>query len=157
MVHPGHGGCRIREIQSKNYGGQTKRYYALIPTGDVGTIIWAPVDGAEKIGLRDVMSQQQADQVLRDVRDAQPDWIKDHTRRRQEYEKVLKTGSLADLGKMVKELTLQGQQTKLNQTDQTMLPRARNRLLSEISLAKGIAFDRAANLMDQAVRQNEQP
>ena len=151
VVHPGHGGCIVQGVCERKFGGEARRYYVLVPKSEPGTTILDPVDNVSKIGLRNVISPEQADELLQHVADVGAEWQDDNAKRRQAYDEILKAGNLQLMAQMIKELTLQSQSKALNQHDKDLLPRAQKKLLSEIALAKGIDFEGALGLLNDAI------
>jgi Transcriptional regulators, similar to M. xanthus CarD len=151
VAHPGHGGCVVKEISEREFRGETKRYFVLVPKTEPNTTILAPVDNVERIGLRGIISEERADEILQYLLEAEVDWVSDHTKRRQTYEETLKNGDLELIAKMIKELKVHESHSKLNHSDKELLPKAQKRLFSEIALAKDIAFDLAVGLAQQAM------
>lgn len=123
----------------------------MIPKTDPNTTILAPVENTDKIGLREIITREKANQILRYFSDVETEWIKDHTKRRNAYQATLKNGDLSSIAKMIKELLVRGAEAPLNHSDKEMLPQAQKRLFSEIALAKGINYDSALELVDTAV------
>ena len=140
----------MREICDREFRGETRRYYVLVPKSEPHTTILDPVESVQQIGLHDVMTPEQADQILTFVSTAQLHWITDNSKRRNAYTETIKFGSLTDMAMMIKELLVHGRQAPLNQHDKTMLRCAQKKLLSEIALAKEIDFDSALELMNRA-------
>jgi CarD family transcriptional regulator len=155
VAHPGHGGCVIQGVCDKEFRGETKRYYVLIPSADPNTTILDPVESVRLIGLRDIISAIQADSILASMAMEARAWIKDHTQRRQYYERILKEGELMDIAAMIKEISDHNQNVTLSKSDKDQLQKAKKKLASEIALAKGIAFDDALDLLKGAVEQPE--
>lgn len=149
MAHPGHGGCTIQSICEREFAGERKRYFVLIPKTDPNTTILAPVDNADKIGLREIISAEDADHLLDYYAQTEVSWVSDHAKRRQAYEATLKSGDLSSIARMIKELTVHASEAKLNHSDQELLPKAQRKLFSEIALAKGIGLEQVATLTAQ--------
>lgn len=152
MAHPGHGGCTIREISRRDYGGESKLYFVLVPQIDPMTTILAPVENMQKIGYRDIMSEERADQLLAYFREAtEVDWVSDHAKRKRAYEEILKEGDLPEIARMIKELVMHESEANLNHCDKEMLPKAQKRLFSEIALAKGMDFEHVLDMANDAI------
>lgn len=151
VAHPGHGGCTIQAISRREFAGETKQYLVLIPTADPHTTILAPVDNVEKIGIRRIISSEKANQILTYFSDVEVDWVSDHTKRKNTYATTLREGNLTSIAKMIKELVVRESEATLNHSDKEMLPRAQKKLFSEIALAKGICYESALELIDQAI------
>lgn len=151
VAHPGHGGCTIQGICRRDIGGVEQQYFVLVPKTEPQTTILAPVGNTEKMRLRKIISAEKADQLLTYFSVAEVEWVSDQSKRRQVYETTLRDGTLSDLAKMIKELTVQETHTKLSNGDREILPKARKKLFSEIALAKGIEFERALDMAIQAM------
>jgi CarD family transcriptional regulator len=123
----------------------------LVPETDPQTTILAPVENVDKIGLRRIITEEKADQLISYLSNVEVDWVSDHSKRKQAYEETLREGDLAMIAKMIKELTVRGMEAGLNHCDKEMLPRAKKRLFSEIALAKGIDFEGALSLASTAL------
>ncbi|MGI6403422.1 MAG: CarD family transcriptional regulator [Oscillospiraceae bacterium] len=152
VVHPNHGGCVIKGICTREIGGKVKRFYVLVPKSDPNTTILDPVEGIHKIGLQDIISAEEADEILAYVADVEPCWIKENAKRKVEYAAILKEGSLNDVAKMIKELMLQAQRVSLNQSDRILLQNAKKKLFSVIALAKGMELEQVSGQMNEALQ-----
>lgn len=151
-MHPSHGGCVIQGVSTREIGGKVRRYYVLVPKSDPNTTILDPVEGIQKIGLRSIISAEQADEILAYAADVEPRWIKENAKRKLEYANVLKEGSYNDIAKMIKELMMQAQRASLNQGDRVLLQNAQKKLLSIIALAKSINLEQAMGQMNDALQ-----
>lgn len=126
-------------------------YFVLVPETDPNTTILTPVENADKIGLREIISADEADEILDYMTDAEVEWVSDHKKRKLAYETALRSGDLLMLAKMIKELLLQEAVSPLSNCDKEILPKAQKKLFSEIALAKGMDFDDALRLVDHAI------
>ncbi len=151
-MHPNHGGCVIKGVSTREIGGKTRRYYVLVPKSDPNTTILDPVEGIQKIGLQDIISAEQADDILAYAADVETGWIKENAKRKLEYAAILKEGSFNDVARMIKELMLQAQRVSLNQSDRILLQNAQKKLLSVIALAKDINLEQASGQMNEALQ-----
>lgn len=151
VAHPGHGACTVKDIEKRAFGGETKEYYMLIPKTEPQTTILAPVDNAETIGIREIISCERANEIISYFSTVGTSWVNDHNKRRNAYEATLKDGNLDHIAKMIKELIVHESESTLNHSDKTMLPRAQKRLFSEIALAKGIGYENAIELVEAVI------
>ena len=146
IAHPGHGGCTIQEICYRNHNGEKTRYFILIPECDPNTKIMVPVENVDKIGLREVISSKEADQILLFLANTEVSWDSDHKQRKESYDAAMRGSDLLALAKMIKELLVQEKQASLGNFEKEALPRAQKRLFSEIALAKGVCFDETVRM-----------
>ena len=151
MVHPGHGGCTIRQIERREFGGVTSQYFIMTSENDPHTTIMAPIDGIDKIGFRDLISMKEADEILSCFSASKSEWNSDSKKRRQDYEATMKGGVLGDIAKMVNELLVYDKISALNNFEKEILPRAQKKLFSEIALVKGIDIDDVTDLVNHMI------
>lgn len=150
IVYPMHGAGIIEEIQEETILGEQRQYYVLNVSGG-GMKVMIPVDRTEQIGVRDIISTEEMDhviEVLGDDTTAMPgNW---NRRYRQNMEK-LKTGAATEVAEVVRNLMRTERSKKLSTGEKKMLSNARQILMSEMILVKGIDSDHATLLIDEAV------
>lgn len=151
-MHPSHGGCTVQGLCTREFRGEVRQYYVLLPTSEPNTTILDPVENIAKIGLCRMITPQQADDILAHASAAKPNWIRDNARRKNEYIAIIKEGSLLQLAGVIKDLMIQATNVSLNQSDRILLRNAQKKLLSVIALAKEIDLEQAVDLMSQAVQ-----
>jgi len=110
-----------------------------------------PVENADKVGLREVISSQEADKILLFLANTEVGWDSDHKQRKEAYDAAMKGSDLLALAKMIKELLVQEKQASLGNFEKEVLPRAQRRLFSEIALAKGVCFDETVRMACQTM------
>lgn len=155
VAHPGHGGCIVQGVCDKEFGGEIRRYYVLIPNMEPNTTILDPVESVQQIGLRNIISSQQADQLLHKMTFAKVGWIKENTKRRQVFDKIIKEGDLSDVAQLIKELTVHSMNAALNNCDKATLGRAQRKLISELAMAKAISYEDALELVNEAISEGD--
>jgi CarD family transcriptional regulator len=151
-MHPKHGGCIIKGVCTREIGGKIKHFYELVPKSDPHTTILDPIEGIQKIGLQEIISPEEADEIMAYAAEVQPGWIKENSRRKAEYAAILKEGSLNDVARMIKELMLQAHRATLNQSDRIFLKNAQRKLFSIIALAKDMELEEVSCRMKEILR-----
>lgn len=152
IAHPSHGGCTIQEISIRCYDKKKVLYFVLIPECDPKITIMVPVENANRIGLREIITTEEADQILSFITENKKttDWDSDPKSRKKTYEAALKSSDPFTLAKMIKELLVQETTVVLSNFDKAILPKAEKRLFSEIALAKGLHFDDTLQMVNHA-------
>lgn len=150
VVYPMHGAGVIEAIEDREVLGSRQTYYVMrIPIGDLRVMI--PTTQAEGAGLRQVVDPGQLDQafdVLRSERERlQANWNK---RYRNHLEKM-RSGDILEVAEVVRNLAQRDREKGLSSGERKMLESARQILLSEIILSKGLAPDLAIQLLDDAL------
>jgi CarD family transcriptional regulator len=150
VVYPHHGAAVIERTETRTLEGQERDYLVLRLTyGDLTLMV--PADACDQVGLRDVVSQEQADEVL-DVlkrRDGQmpTNWSR---RFKANYEK-LRSGDIFEVAEVVRNLALREQDKGLSAGEKRMLTKAKQVLVSELSAAIKRTEEQTEALMDEVL------
>ena len=134
-VYPGHGVGEITAIETKEMMGTTLTFYS-IKIIETGMKIMVPESKAKSVGLRPIISKQEAGKVLDILREKEVK-IDNQTwnRRYREYMEKIKTGSVYEIAEVLRDLFVLKVDKELSFGERKMLDTARNLLLSELSLA----------------------
>ncbi len=136
-VYPGHGVGKIKAIESKEILGSNHTFYS-IEIIETGMKIMVPTNNTESVGLRPIISNEEADKVLNILKETNVK-IDNQTwnRRYREYMEKIKTGSVYEIAEVLRDLFLLKVDKELSFGERKMLDTARGLLLRELSLAKG--------------------
>ena len=140
-VYPVHGVAEVLALEQRDIGGAQMPVY-ILRIIDTGMKIMIPTMNAGSVGLRDLISSKQVKEVIsilksRDIpRDTQT-W----NRRYREYMEKIKTGSVFEIAEVLRDLYLLKFDKDLSFGERKMLDTARNLLIKELSLAKGVNED----------------
>ena len=135
-VYPAHGVGEVTGIEQRAINKQHKTFYVLRIL-DSGMKIMVPTDNASQVGLRQVISSEEADQVYDILRapevavDTQP-W----NRRYREYMDMLKSGSPFKVAQVLRDLYRLKFDKDLSFGERRLLETARSLLVKELALAK---------------------
>lgn len=135
-VHPAHGVGEVTAIEKRDIAGSAKRFYVLrILDSDMKVMV--PLDGADRLGLRPIITKKEAAQVLDVLSEegvavtSQP-W----NRRHREYTEMLNSGSLLEVAKVLRDLSRLKGDKELSFGERRLLDQARGLLVREIALAR---------------------
>lgn len=135
-VHPHHGVGEIMGLETKEIAGNRMTFYVLkILAG--GEKLMVPTGSASRVGLRAIVSNREADDVLSVLREtdvavtAQP-W----NRRQREYGEMLKSGSLSQVAKVLRDMTRLKSDKELSFGERRLLDQAKALLVTELALAR---------------------
>ena len=113
-VYPAHGVGRIEAIEEKSIGGITQLFYIMrILDNDMKIMI--PQNNAENVGLRNIISDEEVEQV---------------------YTILKKTGSIFDLATVLRDLYILQMDKPLSFGEKKMMDTARGLLIKELSIAR---------------------
>lgn len=133
-VYPGHGVGKVTAIEAKEIFGKQHEFYT-IQILENGMKILIPKDKFESVGLRPIISREEAGKVIEilketDVKIDNQTW----NRRYREYMEKIKTGSVFEIAEVLRDLFLLKVDKELSFGERKMLDTARNLLLKELSL-----------------------
>jgi CarD family transcriptional regulator len=147
-VHPAHGVGEITSIEQREIAGSKKSFY-ILKILDSGMTVMVPTDGAERLGLRRVISRKDAKKVLDILKEdevavtSQP-W----NRRYREYTDMLKSGSPFEVAKVLRDLYRLKSDKDLSFGERRLLEQARNLLVTELALARRCKEQRVEQEID---------
>ncbi|MFW5920544.1 MAG: CarD family transcriptional regulator, partial [Polyangiales bacterium] len=135
-VHPAHGVGEITSIESRDIAGTRKAFY-ILKILDTGMTVMVPTDGAERLGLRKVISRDDAKKVLailqkNEIAVTSQPW----NRRYREYMDMLKSGSPYEVAKVLRDLYRLKGDKELSFGERRLLEQARTLLVTELALAR---------------------
>jgi len=153
IVYPNHGAGTIVGVKTKEILGEEKKYYIMkLPIGDMKVMI--PVEKVDEIGLRDVIDEDEADDIFSLLGGKKSDMSQNWNRRYRANMEKLKTGDIFEVGKVVRDLTIRDEQKGLSTGEKKMLSNARQILISELVLAKDMEKEEIENMIEESFGEN---
>ncbi len=134
-VYPAHGVGIIESIEMRNVMGSEQAFYVMKILGNNATIM-IPRNGAEFVGLREVISEEEIPvvyQILKEKNVAvdKQTWNK----RYKEYWEKIKTGSVYEIAGVLRDLFTLKVDKDLSFGERKMMDTAKSLLIREISIA----------------------
>ena len=152
VVHPMHGAGVIDSIVRKKVAGTVQDYYLLkLSAGSMMVMI--PTEHSDEIGVRPVVSGQEATHILAAMKDIQVDMTQNWNRRYRENMLRIKSGDLLEVAKVVKSLMLRETQKGLSTGERKMLHSAKQILISELVLAQSMPYEAVEERVNKLLRQ----
>ena len=141
IAHPMHGAGVIDGIEEKKINGVTREYYILkMPVG--GMLVMIPVDNCEDIGVRRIIDEGQADEIIKSIASIEVDMSQNWNRRYRENMLKIKSGDLMEVAGVVKGLMARDAERGLSTGERKMLRSAKQILISEIVLSKHSTYEK---------------
>ena len=142
VVYPGHGVGVIQGMQTKVISGLESQFYVLRLL-DSEMSIMIPRENVSAVGLRRIIGKDMVAQVYRILRTKrveadQQTW----NRRHREYTERIKTGSLIEVAKVLRDLLVIKSNKELSFGERKMLDTARGLLVRELSLASAYSEEK---------------
>ena len=151
IVYPMHGAGIIESIEEKEILGKKQSYYVVrIPIGDMKVMI--PTKNVKGIGIRDVISEQDADKVFSILKSECSNSNKNWNKRYRENLIKIKSGNIYEVADVVKSLMLRDKEKGLSTGERKMLASAKQILVSELVLAKNMSANEIEELINNFLK-----
>jgi CarD family transcriptional regulator len=149
VVHPRHGAAVVEDLVELERFGEQRVYVKLrLPHG---LTLMVPVESAEQVGLRGVVSRDELDEVfdlLRGEEGRTPIlWGK---RYRANLAKLI-SGDIYHVAEVVRDLSLRERGRGLSSAEKRMLAKAREILISELTFVVGSTEENAEAMLDEVL------
>lgn len=150
VVYPHHGAAVIEKRETRQLQGEDRDYLVLRLTyGDLTLMV--PADATDAVGLRDVCSQTQVDEVVGVLKRRDGAMPTNWSRRfKANYEK-LRSGDIFQVAEVVRNLALREQEKGLSAGEKRMLTKSKQILVSELSAAIDKTDDETEGLIDDVL------
>jgi CarD family transcriptional regulator len=134
-VYPAQGVGVIEAIEKKEIMGNNQTFYIMKIMGN-GMKIMIPTSSAKSVGLREVIKEKEIAKVYdilkeKDVTIDKQTWNK----RYREYLEKIKTGSVYEIAKVLRDLLILKNDKNLSFGERKMMDTAKSLLIKEISVA----------------------
>ena len=135
-VYPAHGVAQIIGVETREISSSKQTFY-ILKILDNGMKIMIPTKNAAAVGLRELIREEEVDEVFeilksREVSVEGQTW----NRRYREYMEKIKTGSVFEIAEVLRDLQRLKTDKELSFGERKMLDTARNLLVKELSIAR---------------------
>jgi len=146
IVYPMHGAGVIEAIEEKEILGNTQLYYVMVIKN---MQVMFPINS--KIGVREIVNLEVLEDALTFFNHEASEPIPNPTQRHRNNMNKLKTGDIYEGVQVIRDLVWMGKKKTLAMGDKTMLDNARQILISELVLVKGIVQEEADHFLDEVI------
>ena len=142
-VYPAHGVGIIIGVEIRKVSGTDKHFYMLKILDSEATIM-VPIDSAAAVGLRKIVKKSMVPKIYAILRDKNDSILDNQTwnRRYREYTDKIKSGSVTEIARVLRDLYLLKFDKELSFGERRMLDTAKNLLVKELSIAKKAKEDK---------------
>lgn len=151
VVYPAHGVGKLVDIEKTDIGGHTVELYVISFEKDRMTLR-LPVQKARNAGLRSVLSKESIGEALETLkvktRVRRTMW----SRRAQEYENKINSGSPKAIAEVVRELFRPHPDTDQSYSERQIYQAAMDRLAREVAVIEDIDEPSAVKKMEEILR-----
>ena len=129
-----------------------KEYYVFkMPVG--GLVLKIPTANSQVIGIRGIISQAEAEELLNALPDLTVEANANWNKRYQENLMRLKSGDLYQVARVIKSLMQRDSLRGLSTGERKMLHNAKQIMISEIVMAEKVAYREVETRIDHAMMQ----
>ena len=148
VVYPHHGAAVIEKRETKVAFGEKREYLVLrLAYGDL--ILNVPADNTEGVGLREVINDEEVEEVFAVLRKKEARMPTNWSRRYKANLEKLASGDVNKVAEVVRDLWRRDRERGLSAGEKRMLAKARQILVSELALAEKTNEDKAEALLDE--------
>ena len=153
VVHPHHGAAVITEVIEQDAAGEKRRYFVLQVAIEQLKVLM-PVDTIDQSGIRSVISKTAANEVLRMIKNEDPqDSGSNWSRWYKVLNEKMTSGDIRQVAEVIRDLT-HAQHTKgISPALKRMTSRARSTLTSELAYVFQEDTEDAAGRLERALQQ----
>ena len=143
VVYPAHGVGVIESLQTRNVSGTQRKFY-MLRIVDSEMMIMIPTENVGTVGLRRVIGRDMVNKVYKVLREKKKVEVDQQTwnRRYREYTEKIKTGSVLEIAKVLRDLLVLKNGKELSFGERKMLDTARNLLVKELAIARSYPEDK---------------
>jgi len=151
VVYPTHGLGIIEKIEELSVSGAIAAFYIIRIKSKEMTIM-APINSAVSAGMRSIISKREVPKMMRILKNGiaesfEPNWNK----RQKNYLDKIKTGCVFEVASVYRALFKLKMSKGLSFVEQQVFENAHPLVISELAEAKGIAENRAAEIVNKAL------
>ena len=150
VVYPHHGAATVEKRENKMAFGEEREYLVLrLAYGDL--VLNVPSDNTEEVGLRDIINDEEVEEVFAVLRKKEARMPTNWSRRFKNHVEKLKSGDVYQVAEVVRNLSLRENDKGLSAGEKKMLAKARQILVSELTFAIDVDEDEAQRRLDEAL------
>ncbi|HOF26375.1 MAG TPA: CarD family transcriptional regulator [Clostridia bacterium] len=148
IVYPMHGAGVIVDKVNRKIMDEIRCYYVVkSPISEMVAML--PVDNMDGIGIRDVITDSEADELLDEIKTMDTEETSNWNKRYRENMEKLKDGSIYEIAQIAKSLMTRDK--SLSTGERKLMINAKNAVLSEIMLAKNISLIQAEDALKKSI------
>lgn len=149
IVYPMHGAGTIDAIEEKDILGERQAYYIIKMPGEVKVMV--PTAKAEEIGVRNVISKENAGKVLEILEENETEMSNNWNKRYRDNMEKMKSGDIYEVADVVRNLAFKQKEKGLSTGEKKMLNNAKQILVSELVLAEHASQEDVEQLVENKI------
>ena len=150
VVYPHHGAATIEKREKMVAFGEEREYLVLrLAYGDL--TLKVPADNTDSVGLRDVINDEEVEEVFAVLRKKEARMPTNWSRRFKNHVEKMKSGDIYQVAEVVRNLSIRDKDKGLSAGEKRMLAKARQILTSELTFALNVNEEEAEQRLDEAL------
>ena len=150
VSYPMHGAGLIQKIEKRQILGEERSYYIVhIDHGNMDVMV--PVIGCDKVGLRSIVPVSAIEGVLKVLASPSEPMDENWNRRNRDNIERLKTGDLAKVAAVIRDLARVDAIKKLSTGEKKMLSNAKTILASEMAMTLDKPEAEVVQMIEEAI------
>lgn len=150
VVYPNHGVGTIENISTRSFGARDERFYLLRFSCNSMTVM-VPFSHVDEVGLRKITKATEISRVLTYLATGSCKSSSDWKIRFKVNSDKMRTGALLEIAEVFKSLLIIQADKPLSFREKKMLDRARQMLISEVSICRTVGDVEAVSLLQKAL------
>ncbi len=150
IVYPMHGVGTIEAIEKKVVLGKRTEFY-MITIINNGMKVMIPVNNADEIGIRSIISKREIKKVLKILESPADKIEEDWKQRYQNNIEKVKSGSILEVAEVARDLFRRGSMKELSIMERKLYENAYQLVTYEIKMSKNIELEEAGNIVSEAL------
>jgi CarD family transcriptional regulator len=151
VVYPQHGAAVIQKKEKMAFGDLDEREYLVLKVAFGDLTVMVPTDNTEEVGLREVINDEEVEEVFAVLRKKEARMPTNWSRRYKNHVEKLKSGDIYQVAEVVRNLSIRDKDKGLSAGEKRMLNRARQILVSELTFALEVDEETAEQRLDEAL------
>ena len=150
VAYPMHGAGIIEAIEEREVLGEVNEYYVLrMPYDDMKVMF--PTTGVAADSIRNIIDTEEADRVIEYFKEFFEPNTENWNKRYRENSMHIKSGNIYETAQVVKMLMYRDKSKGLSSGERKMLASAKQILISEIVLSKGLQQKQVEEILTEIV------
>jgi CarD family transcriptional regulator len=155
IFYGGSGVCRIDGMTTREFDGEMRDYYVLVPVHGQASTVYLPADNEKLLGrMRQVISRDEVYRLIHALPESKDLWIENEGLRRTEFQRILREGHQGEISALVRTVylhqrQLQSRGRKLRQNDERMFKEAQRMFCDEVAYVLDMPVQQVAPFIGQ--------
>ena len=162
VIYGSNGVCMVKDIGPLDIPGvpAERIYYTLVPRYTKDSQIFTPVDSTKAV-MRPLICREDVMQLIEELPDLEPLWVKDEKQRETQYKETLRKCDCRELIRIIKTIYFRMQNRiaegkKITASDEKYFHLAEERLYGEFAIILGIEKDQVKDFITEKVGQSKE-